>query len=353
MHACGKFLFVCLLFVFHSPCRFHMATNSCKTTLQRNELILINGSIATFSFLCCVVAVSMVIVLRLYIHFIYRLAMYQVLASLFFSMSIGLALMLYDYKEDHLYYTVSCKMTAFLLVYSPWVKILFTSWLTFHLFSYVVFFKNLKRLEWLYISSSVFGPLLIACIPLVHNDYGFVGPWCYIRSWNDDCATEKYTEGIIEQFVLFYGPAFLMVGLCVVAIVTMLSVLLYRNYSRVIYDDQSHAPLLDRDQRKEVIKQLLPLLAYPIIYLLILIFPLTYRIYSAISPDTDFVSLLFLGLSYDSVGFFSSMALLVHLCSVQRYKRWKRSEDTTSVNARTLDTSKDCTSYYKHTTQAV
>ena len=329
-----------------------MATNNCNTTLSqelRNDLLLINGSIATFSFLCCVVAVSMVIVLRLYIHFIYRLAMYQVLASLFFSMSVGLTLMLYDYNEDHLYYPISCKMTAFFMLYSSWVKILFTSWLTFHLFSYVVFFKNLKRLERLYISSSVLSPLLIACIPLITKSYGFVGAWCFIRSWNDDCATEKYIEGIVEQFVLFYGPAFLMVGLCVVAIVTMLSVLLYRHYSCVIYDNQS-APLLDRDQRKEMIKQLLPLLAYPIIYLLILIFPLTYRIYSAILPDT---SLLFLVLSYSSVGFFSSMALVIHLCSVQRYKHWKRSEDTTNVNARTSDTSKDFTSYYKHTAEAV
>ena len=327
-----------------------MATNNCNTTLsqeQRNDLVLIFGTTAIFSFLCCAVAVSMVIALRLYIHFIYRLAMYQVLASLFFSMSIGLALMLYDYNEDSLYYEASCKMTAFFILYSAWVKILFTIWLTFHLFSYVVFFKNLKRLEWLYISSSVLVPLLIACIPFITKSYGFVGAWCFIRNWNDDCASEKYTEGIIEQFVLFYGPAILMVSLCVVAIVTMLSVLLYRHYSSFVYDDQS-APLLNRDQRKKIIKQLLPLLAYPIIYLLILIFPLTYRIYSAISPDTNFVSLLFLGLSYDSVGFFSSMALLIHLCYVQRYKRWKRSEDSTRVNARTLDTSKDCTSYYKH-----
>ena len=237
-----------------------MANNSCNSSLsieQRNNVLLALGLTAIWSFLCCVVAVSMVIALRLYIHFIYRLAMYQVLASLFFSMSGGLTLMLYDYHKDSLYYEVSCKMTAFLLEYSLWVKILFTIWLTFHLFSYVVLFKNLKRSEWLYISSSIFGPFLIAWIPFIHNSYGFVGAWCFIRSWNDDCATEKFTEGIIEQFVLFYGPAILMVGLCVVAIVTMLSVLLYRAYCK---SDDDQALLLNRDQRKEIIKQLLPLL---------------------------------------------------------------------------------------------
>ena len=322
-----------------------MADNSCNNSLSlelRNQVLLASGTTGIFSFLCCVVAVSMVIALRLYIHFIYRLAMYQVLASMFFSMSGGLTLMLYDYNEDSLYDYISCKITAFLLQYSVTVKILFIIWLTFHLFSYVVFFKNLKRLEWLYISSSVFGPLLIVWIPFIHNSYGLVGAWCSIRSWRDDCATEKYTEGIIEQFVLFYGPAFLMVGLCVVAIVTMLSVLLYRTYNSY-YDEQTL--LLGRDQRKEVIKQLLPLLAYPIIYLLILIFPLVSRIYSDVSTHINFIYFIFHVVLFQLTGFFSSMALMIHLCSVQRYKRWKRSEDTTSVNACTMETSKHFTSY--------
>ena len=330
-----------------------MDNNSCNNSLtyeQRNHVLLASGTTGIFSFLCCVVAVSMVIVLRLYIHFIYRLAMYQVLASMFFSMSVGLTLMLYDYSSIRLYYRISCKMTAFLVVYSSWVKILFTSWLTFHLFSYVVFFKNLKRLEWLYISSSVFGPLLIAWIPFIHNSYGFAGAWCYIRLWNDECSTKKYTEGIVEEFVLFYGPAFLMVVLCVVAIATMFSVLLYR--SHYLRDDE-RATLLGRDQRKEVIKQLLPLLAYPIIYLLILIFPLANRIYDSVSTNINFANLVSSAVFFNSAGFFSSMALVIHLCSVRKYQHQRRCEDAATVNTQTTDSSKVTTSYYKHTMETV
>ena len=307
-----------------------MTDNSCNNSLSlelRNHVLLASGTTGIFSFLCCVVAVSMVIVLRLYIHFIYRLAMYQVLASLFFSMSVGLTLMLYNYNEDSLYYEVSCKMTAFLVLYTVWVNLLFTVWLTFHLFSYVVFFKNLKRLEWLYISSSVFGPLLIAWIPFIHNSYGLSGAWCFIRSWNDNCPTEKYLEGIVEEFLLFYGPAFLMVGLCIVAIVTMLSVQLYRaRYS--MYDEKT--PLLHRDRRKKMIKQLLPLLAYPIIYLLILLFPLSNRIYAAVATNTSLFYLVF-----HAGGVFLSMALVVHLCSVRKYKQGKRREVKDTTNAET------------------
>ena len=322
-----------------------MADNSCNNSLSlelRNHVLLASGTTGIFSFLCCVVAVSMVIALRLYIHFIYRLAMYQVLASMFFSMSGGLTLMLYDYK-DSLYYEVSCKMTAFIIHYAIWVKLLFTIWLTFHLFSYVVFFKNFKRLEWLYISSSVLGPLLFLWIPFIHNSYGLSGAYCIIRSWTDNCATKKYTEGIVEEFVLFHGPAFLMVVLCVVAIVTMLSVLLYRaHYS--YYDDQTL--LLNRDQRKEVVKKLLPLFAYPIIFLLLLLFPLSFTIYSAVSTNASFIYSTFSVVVIQLAGFFSSMALMIHLCSVQRYKRWKRCQDTTNSNAHTMEASEDFTSYY-------
>ena len=237
-----------------------------------------------------------------------------------------------NHNEDSLYYEVSCKMTAFLVLYTVWVNLLFTVWLTFHLFSYVVFFKNLKRLEWLYISSSVFGPLLIAWIPFIHNSYGLSGAWCFIRSWNDNCPTEKYLEGIVEEFLLFYGPAFLMVGLCIVAIVTMLSVQLYRaRYS--MYDEKT--PLLHRDRRKKMIKQLLPLLAYPIIYLLILLFPLSNRIYAAVATNTSLFYLVF-----HAGGVFLSMALVVHLCSVRKYKQGKRREVKDTTNAMTMETSR-------------
>ena len=324
-----------------------MTNISCNVTLppeKMNIVVLASGTTGIFSSLCCVVAVSVVIILRLHVHFIYRLAVYQVLGSMSFCVTGGLTLMLYGYDKDVPYYEVSCKLTALFFTYSALVKILFTLWLVFHLFSYVVFFKNLKRLEWLYISSSVLGPLLVVWIPFIHNAYGLAGAWCTIRIWKDGCATEKFIEGIVEQFTFFYGPSIIMVGVGLVAIIIMVSVLLYRAHCSS-GDDETL--LLDGGQRKEVIKQLLPLLAYPVIFLFIISFPLASRIYSAVSANTNFYYLLVHMVILQLTGFFSSMALVAHLCSIQRYKHKKRKrEDTTNFNAHTMEASSVMTSYH-------
>ena len=307
---------------------------------ERNNVLVAMGATEWCSFLFCVIAVFMVMVAGLYKHFVYRLAMYQVLASMFLSFCAGLVLMLYNYKDALLYYRVSCKVTAFLIEYSVWVKLLFTIWLTFHLFSYVVFFKNLKRLEWLYISSSVLGPLLIAWIPFIHNSYGLAGAWCFIRGWEDECATHKFNEGIIEQFLLFYAPTVFFLGLNDIAIVTMIVVLVYR-----ACHSRSHAEerplLLENDQRKELLKQLLPLLTYPIIYFMLMLFPLANRVYMAVSTHVSYHYLLVHAVFISSMGLFAGCALIIHILSVHclkcRRAHWRSEGLVVNYSSKTME----------------
>ena len=299
------------------------ASNCTFSRDERNTILLATGGTAMCSVLCCVFALGTVVFLRLYNHFIYRLAMYQVLASLSLSFSEGLVLMLYNYDGSEMYYKVTCKTTAFLLEYTSWLKLSFTNWLTFHLFAYVVFFKNLKRLEWLYISSSVLGPLLFVWIPFIHNSYGLAGAWCFIRSWRDDCATQKFVESIIEQFVLFYAPSVLFLGLNILAIITMFAVLLHRGY----HSPEERPLLVHGDQRNALLKQLLPLLVYPIIYFMLILFPLANRLYMALSTKVSYTYLFFHGVFIGSIGFFAGLALVVHIMYV-----FRKRTDTASSN---------------------
>ncbi len=102
---------------------------------------------------------------------------------------------------------ISCHAVGVLKVYSMWVKLLFTLWLMFHLFCYVVLLKNLNKLEWLYITSTISFPLVcIVWIPFIDDNYGLSGGWCFIHMYKDDCATVKNKEGIAEVFALFYIP---------------------------------------------------------------------------------------------------------------------------------------------------
>ena len=299
----------------------HVA-NNCNESFspeQRRKLLFAYGGTGIGSAVVCAVAMVMMGVMRLYKHFIYRLAVYQVLGSFLQAFSMGLVLTTLDYDDKLLYYRVACNLTAFFQQYAGCVKLLFTSWLTFHLFSYVVFFKNLKNLEWLYISSSVLGPLLFAWIPFIHHSYGLAGAWCYIRSWKDDCATEKYTEGIIEQFALYYGPAALFLLINIIAISFMVAVMLWRAHKS--YYNGDLRPLVSaRDQHIEVLKQTLPLLTYPVIYFTLLLIPLSNRFYMAVSSSNNYGYVFAHAVAHPLMCFFAGLVLIIHMCYVLRWR---------------------------------
>ena len=45
-------------------------------------------------------------------------------------------------------------------------------WVTFHVFYFAVLHKNLKKLEVLYVVTSLFVPVVIAAVPLLTGTYG-------------------------------------------------------------------------------------------------------------------------------------------------------------------------------------
>ena len=267
----------------------------------------------------CVFALSLLLALRMYRKFVYRLAMYQIIGSLFQSSAMMSDLLLWNYNKNLLYYQISCKFCAFITQLSLWVKLMLTVQLTFHLFCYVVFYKNLKRLEKVYIAVSTILPSIIACIPFFNNTYCLTGPgaWCYISSKVEgDCAAGKSTVGVIEQFVLYYGPATFLLTLNVVLII--LVIILFRRHKYRFVSPQ------DRSNWKQVLRQTLPLLVYPAIYFTMMLLPLTNRIYMAVSASdsTNYNLLLVHSVAFSCVGFFAGLALLAHICSVQ-LRKWQ------------------------------
>jgi len=93
------------------------ANNSCNVT-GRTWSLYVNISLAIPSVLACVVALSLAFLLRLYKHFTYRLAMYQVFGSLSWDASIVLSFS--ELSDPYsVFYHVMCKVVAFLLVAIP------------------------------------------------------------------------------------------------------------------------------------------------------------------------------------------------------------------------------------------
>ena len=300
-----------------------------------NHLFIAVTSTSAVSTLMCIVTITLVLSRKLYKYFVYRLAIYQVVAALLFSMTECLVVLNMNYRSS-LFYSITCKTTAFLIQYTMWVKLLFTLCLVFHMFCLAVCLKNFVKLEVIYILLSVLFPLLHVWIPFIHNSYGIANAWCWIRNWNDNCPNSKYKEGIIEQFVLWYGPLFVSLTVCLFMVIGTLFVLV----CRVCRHHETEAePLMisqEQNRNKTALKQLLPLLAYPIVFYMLVLLPLVDRIYGAISSHSSYNLAMAHLVTNGLLGFFSGLALLVHVTFLRKshYQKHHRS----SVNRAVADT---------------
>ena len=288
------------------------------------------SSTASVSFVMCVLTVSLVFCLRLQKHFTYRLASYQVLSSMFFSVSLIIQVIFVNKKywgssEDS---SVVCQIFGFVVEYFMWVKLLFTICLVFHFFMLAVYSKNLYKFELLYVLISVLLPLLYVWIPFIKNNYGGAGAWCWIKDWKRNCAKRNDQAGVVEQFVLWYGPLFFSLTVSIIMAALTFVILTRRAYSRNGTMQQSETgPLLystiqaETRHNRAALKQLLPLLAYPIIFYILAIIPLINRIYDAIHRSINYELTLAHSLAIGSWGFFSSCALLIHIFIKRKQKK--------------------------------
>ena len=296
----------------HSTWKYENNCNALSIR-DKNKILCVSGGVAILSGLCCILALAAVTIKRLY-KVIYRLAMYQVTAALLQSFVLVFDFVLIDYNEEELYYQVSCKYTAVMAQFLLVMNVLFISWLTFHLFAFVVFFKDLNRLEWLYISSSVLIPLLIACIPFITDSYGVVGAWCYITSLKDEgnCTTRPDVVGITEQFTLYYGPAAFLFTVNMIAIFVMTVTMACRTWTHKAYMDGEPHPE-ESNQYAKALKQILPLVAYPIIHFVLFLAAFSNRIYTAKEGTAAFGFTVAHAATQSLRGFFDGLSLIVHI----------------------------------------
>ena len=286
--------------------------STCANPLDPNRieviLALLSGT-GVASVLLCTVAMVLVFVLRLYRSLVYRLAAYQVLAALLYGIVCALQMFSKDQRDN----TPLCQATAFFMIYFQWVKLMFTVWVTAHLFFFAVFYKNLKKWELVYVLSSVLVPIVIAIVPFTTGTYGLAGAWCWVQNWINDCPLNISTTGVIEQFTLWYGPALVVYVIDSVAVVVMATVLV----TRACKDSQEKK----WKQHKKALIQMLPLLAYPITYTILLLVPIATRVHTArphLLSTVDYSLLGTTGTCMSLWGLAAGVSLLVHICVMKR-----------------------------------
>ena len=229
------------------------------------------GATNGISVLVCLLAVVLVFALKLYKKLVYRLALYQVLSSLSLAAGAILQITLVNHNRNPNVYDRVCTAVAWLTVFTEWMKLLFTIWVTFHLFCFAVLHKNLKKMEVLYAMSSLLVPAVVASVPLATNSYApspestYV---CYIYAKNE--------VAFLESLVLWDGPALIVLLVASAAMVVMVIKLACRVRSRSQYE-----PITDGDQFWLALKHLLPLAAFPILFFVFDIPLVMFHIYVA------------------------------------------------------------------------
>ena len=289
---------------------------------EKHRILGIVGLGAIVAVFVCLIAIGMLVLFKLYKYSVHRLAMYQVTAALFYAIVCSLKLVTIKMDESSDSYHSFCIASGFLMEYSQCVKLMFTLCLTFHLFCFSVFHISLNRLELAHITVSIITPLLFTWIPFIDDMYGQAGAWCWIKNWKNNTSDNKLEEGEIEQYTLLYGPAMLSQSLAIVAVIIIIVVLTERAYGCCNCHGEL-APLIKEEQisnlnkHKKVLKEVLPLVTYPILSFTLYIPAFINRLLGSISPCVSITSFIWSAVSIPLLSTFAGLVLIVHITIIK------------------------------------
>lgn len=280
------------------------------------------------SFLTCLLSSAVVLCLKLHRKFVYRLALYQVLVGAAFAAVETFEIVFLDYDES---YRRLCIAVGWLVVYTQWAKLLLTVWLTVHLFCFGVLQKNPKRLEILYVITSLLLPAVIASIPLITLSYGNSPLGCYIFATNDTLKAAA-----IERLSLWNAPASAMLLAASVAMAIIVIKL-----GQMVYLRRKFDMAIGGDQYWIALKQLLPLAAFPILFFICVIPSLVYGIYlfNTSAPNEALVLATSVFISLWSMS--SGITLIVHISVARLCGKKSQPKDISGKRVSTEHTFKD------------
>ena len=326
-------------FFFTSSC------NDCNDSSPddlKHEMVIIRGSVGALSFFTCAFAIGLFFWdLRLLSRFTYRLAMYLVIAAMFYSIVAVFAFEGLAYNPSSADDVRFCIAAGFLLQYSDWIKLLLTTIATFHLFLLMVLHWNLQqkigiKLEIGCIVFSLIIPLSFIWYPFVNHTYGQAGAWCWIKTKDENGTSIEV--GKVEQLA-HYGPFLILLLFNTIVIVVIIFVLVSRSahgcYKQFHPNDPARESLLkfssdgysntaetgNTTKDAQLLKISLPLLAYPIVYQILCFFAFSDRLYRIVDNKPLFILWIAHAFASASRGFFSGVTLIIHLCLVKSKRK--------------------------------
>jgi len=277
-------------------------TNECPlwpSQPDRCQVILkFQRTFSAISLIGCVFVIFMIWLFYLYKYFVQRLILF---------LSISAALQCFSFIIGDIYVDNSlCEFQAFIMQYFGWATLLWVVAITINLVMVLKGVDSGKYEKWFHVVAWVL-PLLWSCLPFIHDSYGPAGVWCWIKR-----------DQTLLRFGTWYVPIFATILLMFLAYIYIIfSVLKRKSRWTGTFNQQ------DENDKAMLAREVKPLAAFPLIYLLSGIPTLIYRIDDAVHPHLlpQYSLLIFSVIMSPLVGAMNAIAFALY-SEVQKLFSW-------------------------------
>ncbi len=258
------------------------SNSSCSVFDNDNYVIvaLVSASSASLSFLACTVVIFLIVALKKYVFFVQRLILYLCICAMLNSFAIALRfqqvkrlLPYIDQNSGSLH--VLCVITAFIDQTTAWAETIAICCITFKLLMTAVFNKDTERFEFVYVALIVVLPLTFNWIPFIKGAYGEAGAWCWIKNTDNDC--DPFPFGIYAVLFLWYIPS---TTLLIIVVLVYAFIVIWVTTRRQIWTGKHD--LETERKRANMRREVLPLMLYPLGFLILNLFPFINRVHDTI-----------------------------------------------------------------------
>ena len=293
-----------------------------NSTANANSFLIIFFTASNgISVFVCLLAAVLVFLLELHRNVVYRLALYQVLAALALATVEVLEIIFINDSDNK---SSGCTAIGWLVVYTQWVKLLFTMWAMVHLFCVVVLYKSPEKLEILCVVTSLLVPVVMASVPLITHSYAI--------NLNRRCYIDQHE--LVERIVLWDAPAMaILLALSIVMVVVVRKLLRRRSEfearDQFVTEDSitcTPRPLIPRraSERSEFARfvraYFLPLAPYPI-FLVFIVPVVIMDVIDALSITSPIAAMSIANALFTSLWSLTSGATLITIITVSKYRR--------------------------------
>lgn len=190
-----------------------------------------------------------------------------------------------NFYKERLLIDKYCMFAGALELYASWTEFMSVLCISSNFLVQVICKPTGKKLHWVYFVIIFFLPVLWCWIPFLFYGYGTSGPWCGIRTVNDDCQVFMY--GLILRLLLIELPILMLFAVTTFFSVTTWVLLKYRHHIQ----DTTPYPLSRPVDKAQLLDELKLLLWYSPVYAVLKLMLLVNLAYDSISPRSPILAL--------------------------------------------------------------